>query len=94
MNLSITEDFHPLADLRDQPLDLAEQARSTGRPVVVTRDGKPDVIIVSAEAFQRQLRLANLALLLAEAEADVRQGRTRGAREFFQDLRRGKKVRR
>ncbi len=91
MNLSITEDFRPLTDLENQPLHLAEQARATGRPVVVTTDGRPDVVILSASAFERQLRLANLAALLAEGEADVRSGRTRPAREFFQDLRSGKK---
>ena|SRR5687767_7362360 len=91
MNLSITEDFRPLADFAQQPLDVAAQARATGRPVVITADGRPDVILLSADAFARQLRLANLASLLAEGEADVRNGRTRPAREFFRELRGGKK---
>ncbi|HZL90299.1 MAG TPA: type II toxin-antitoxin system Phd/YefM family antitoxin [Pirellulaceae bacterium] len=90
MNLSITEDFRPLSELERAPLTLVEQARATGRPVIVTAEGKPDVVILSAEAFQRQVALVNLAALLAEGEADVKHGRTRRAREFFKELRGGK----
>ena len=95
MNLSITEDFRPLSELESHSLALAQQARSIGRPVIVTAEGKPDVVILSADAFQRQIALVNLATLLAEGETDLKQGRTRRAREFFKELRGGKtKVRR
>jgi prevent-host-death family protein len=92
MSISLTEDIRTLAELRAEPLAIVKQARQTGRPVVVMNKGKADVIVMDAASFERQLKVANLARLLAEGEADVRAGRTKPVREFFDELRRDKKI--
>jgi prevent-host-death family protein len=90
--VSITNDIRTLAELAAEPLAVVKHARQSGRPVVITAKGKADVVILDARAFEKRLSAANLALLLAPAEADVREGRTRPATEFFAELRRAKKV--
>jgi prevent-host-death family protein len=92
MSMSLTEDFRTLAELQAEPLAVVKQARQSRRPVIVTTKGKADVVIMDAATFEKRLKLANLSRLLMEAEADVRAGRTRPAREFFAELRRDKKV--
>jgi hypothetical protein len=47
---------------------------------------------MDAATFEKRLKLANLSRLLAEAEGDVRAGRTSSAREFFAERRRAKKI--
>ena len=90
--MSPTEDIRTLAELTAEPLAVIKQVRKTGRPVIVTSKGKADVVIIDAESYERRLKLANLARLLAEGEADIRAGRTRPVREFLDELRREKKI--
>ena len=92
MSMSLQEDFRSLAEFERDPREIMRQVHRTGRPVVVTVKGKPDVIVLDAVAFERRLKLVNLAHLLAEAEADVQAGRIRPADEFFSELNRDEKV--
>ena len=96
MSISLTEDFKTAAELKNQTQEILQQIQRTGRPVVVTMDGKPAIVMMVAAAYEQHLHNMNLARLLAEGEADVRAGRTRPASEFFKELRtrtrRGKKI--
>ena len=92
MTTSLTEDFRTLAELESRPRDILDQVHRTGRPVVVTVDGKPDVVILDVATYERRLKALNLALLLAEAEADAKAGRTAPLDAFLDELNRGKTV--
>jgi prevent-host-death family protein len=92
MSRRSTKDIRTLAELQAQPLTVVKRARQTGRPVVITSKGKADVVVMDASSFERQLKLASLTRLLAEGEADIRAGRTKPASEFFDELRREKKI--
>jgi len=91
VTISLTEDFKTLAELKKQPEEVLRQVHKTGRPVVITVDGKPDVVILDAATCERKLRAANLARLLAEGEAAIRAGGTRPAEEVFEELLRADK---
>jgi prevent-host-death family protein len=90
MSISLQEDFRSLAEFEEDPRSVVRQVHRTGRPVVVTVKGKPDLIVIDAAAFERRLKLVNLAHLLAEAEADVQAGRIRPADEFLTEFSRAK----
>jgi prevent-host-death family protein len=91
--MNLVEDIKTVSELKARTKAVLGQVRRTGRPVVVTVNGKPDVVIVDALDYERQKQALNLAALLAEGEADVRAGRVRPAREFLKDLeRRASKV--
>jgi prevent-host-death family protein len=92
MSISIIEDIRTLAELQAEPLAVVKHVRQTRRPVIVTTKGKADVVIMDAASYEKRLKLANLSRLLMEAEEDVRAGRTKPAREFFEELRRDKKA--
>jgi prevent-host-death family protein len=92
MSISLTEDVKTVADLERNPRALVEQARETGRPIVIAEAGKPSVVLIDAAAYEHIVKSLNLARLLAEGEADVRAGRVRPASEFLKELRDAKKV--
>ncbi len=71
---------------------VLDQIRETGRPVVVTVDGKPHAVLVNVETYERKLRSSSLVALLAEGEEDIRHGRTRSASTFLTDSKRARKV--
>jgi len=88
MALSLTEDVKTVSELKNSLRSVFEQIHHTGRPVVVTVNGKPDIVLVDAAQFERKLSALNLAALLAGGEDDIRRGRTRPARAFLRELKR------
>jgi prevent-host-death family protein len=89
MTVSITEDIKSVSELKKKTHEIFEQLHRTGRPIVVTVNGKPDVVLLDAAVFEKKLKALNLGILLAEAEADVKEGRTRPAQEFLKELKEG-----
>jgi prevent-host-death family protein len=81
-----------LDDLERNPKAVVELAHRTKLPVILTSQGRPDVVVIDFSVFEERLKTVNLALLIAEAEADVRAGKVRPAEEFFAELPREKKV--
>ncbi len=95
MPISLSEDIKAFTEFEQRPRKVLKQMHDTGRPVVLTVNGKPDVVMMDVGTYERRLKAANLSQLLLEAEADVAAGRVRPAGEFLKDLERGqKKVRR
>lgn len=92
MSVSLTEDVKTVSELKKNLRAVFQQVHRTGRPVVVTVKGKPDMVLMDASVYERKLRALNVAALLAEGEEDIRRGRTRPAREFFQEFRRARKI--
>ena len=92
MGLSLTEDIKSVSEFKKQVRQVFTQLHRTGRPVVITVNGRPDVVLLDAAVFERTLSDLNLRALLAEGEADVKAGRTRPARAAVRALRRAKNV--
>jgi prevent-host-death family protein len=89
--LDITRDIESLTTFRRRSGDFMKQLRKNKRPVVLTVKGKAAAIVQDAEAYQRLLDIA----AQADAEEGIRQGlddaahgRTRPAREVFDQIRR------
>jgi prevent-host-death family protein len=89
--LDITKDIQSLTTFRRRSGDFMKQLRRNKRPLVLTVRGKAAAIVQDAEAYQRLLDIA----AQADAEEGIRQGlddvahgRTRPAREVFDEIRR------
>lgn len=92
MAASAAMDRKSLADLLHDPVGLIEGVRSTRQPVrIAVRDGS-EVVVVDAESYETALSAAQLRPLLAEAEEDVRAGRTRDMREFLTGFKRDRGI--
>jgi prevent-host-death family protein len=86
MAINVVEDIKSVTDLKVHTRQLLQQVRRTGRPMVITVNGRPDVVMIDAAQYEQQKQLLNLAALLAEGERDIREGRTRPAEEFLKEL--------
>jgi len=89
--LDITKDIQSLTTFRRRSGDFMKQLKKSKRPVVLTVKGKAAAIVQDAEAYQRLLDVA----ASADAEEGIRQGlddvahgRTRPARDVFDEIRR------
>jgi prevent-host-death family protein len=89
--LDITKDIQSLTTFRRRSGDFMKQLKKSKRPVVLTVKGKAAAIVQDAEAYQRLLDIA----ARADSEEGIRQGlddvahgRSRPAKEVFDDIRR------
>jgi prevent-host-death family protein len=88
--LDITQDIQPLTTFRNNSVQMMKQLKKTGRPIVLTVNGKTEAIVQSAEAYQRLLDIAADADEeegIRQAREDIAAGRTYPAREVFDEMR-------
>lgn len=87
MNLS--QDVHPLTDFKRHTADFLAQLKQTGRPVVLTINGKAELVVQDAESYQKLLDLAErLETIQAVKEglASIGRGEGRPMDEVFDAL--------
>jgi prevent-host-death family protein len=93
--LDIARDIQSLSHFKRNTAQVMKQMKKSGNPVVLTVNGKAEVVVQDAAAYQRILALAERAEMmefLHEARADADAGRTVPAREFLQSLGQKKKA--
>jgi PHD/YefM family antitoxin component YafN of YafNO toxin-antitoxin module len=89
--MDIARDIRPLTYFRRQSADVVKRLKATRRPMVLTINGKAELIVQDAVSYQRLLDIA----AQADAREGIRQGledvsrrRTRPSREVFDEIRR------
>ena len=88
--LNLKDDIQPLTTFRNNSVKMMNQLKKTGRPVILTINGKSEAVIQSAEAYQRLLDIAAQADVreaIRQGDEDFAAGRTRPAREVFDEMR-------
>ena len=86
MSISITEDFKTISDLKKKTNEIFKQIHQTGRPVIITVNGKPNAVLLDVGTFERKIQALNLGTLLLEAENDMKKGLVRPARDFLEEI--------
>jgi prevent-host-death family protein len=87
--LNITKDIQSLTTFRRRSGEFLKQLKKSKRPVVLTVKGKAAAIVQDAEAYRRLLDIAARADAregIRQGLEDIREGRVRPAREFFDDF--------
>jgi prevent-host-death family protein len=93
--IDIAEDIQSLSTFKRDTAKMAAQLRKTGRPVVLTVNGKAELVVQDAAAYQRLLELAEQAEMLAllqKGKAEIDAGRTKPAVEALDKLARKYKL--
>ena len=88
--MDITQDIQPLTAFRNRSVELMKQLKETQRPMVLTVNGRPEVVVQDAAAYQRLLDLAATADAIEgirQGQSDVQHGKTRSAREALNEFR-------
>jgi prevent-host-death family protein len=87
--MDITKDIQPMTTFRNHSAEFLEHLKVTKRPMVLTVNGKAAAVVQDAEAYQRLLDIAADASAvegIRQGAEDVASGRTRPAREVFDEL--------
>ncbi|MCQ1538231.1 type II toxin-antitoxin system Phd/YefM family antitoxin [Methanocalculus taiwanensis] len=90
--MSPLEDIRSVTDLKRHTREILDHLHATGRPVILTVNGRADSILLDIKIYEKYLEAANLARLLIPAEKDVENGQTRSASEFIREFKREKQI--
>lgn len=66
--------IRPISDLRNKSQEISDLCHRTGEPVFITKNGRDDLVVMSAAAYEREQARLELYRLLDEAESDRRAG--------------------
>lgn len=86
--LDLANDIRSLSDFKRNTTELLDRIRKTGNPLVLTINGRAEVVVQDAGAYQQLLDRVETVEALQRGLADVKAGRTKPAREVFERLRR------
>lgn len=86
--LDLANDIRSLSDFKRNTVDLLERIRKTGNPMVLTINGKAELVVQAAEAYQALLDRVEAIEGIQRGLADVKAGRTKPASQVFARLRR------
>ena len=92
MSISLAEDIRSVTDLKRHTREILNHVHETGRPLVLTVNGRADLVLIDAKVYEKQLKAMNLARLLSEAEGQVATGQTRPARDFLDEFKNARKI--
>ena len=86
--LDLADDIRSLSDFKRNTVDLLDRLRKTGHPLVLTINGKAELVVQDAEAYQALLDRVEAIEGVQRGLADVKAGRVKPARPVFNRLRR------
>ncbi|HKM51926.1 MAG TPA: type II toxin-antitoxin system Phd/YefM family antitoxin [Isosphaeraceae bacterium] len=87
--LDIKRDIHPLTDFKRNTPEFLRQLRETGEPVVLTINGKAELVVQDARSYQRlreQAERLQTIEAVQESLATMKRGEGRPLEEVFSEL--------
>ena len=88
--LDISRDIHSLTDFKKNTSEFVAQLKETGEPVVLTINGKAELVVQDAVAYQKLRQIAEEARVLEgirQGIEDMKAGRTMSLDEFKEHAR-------
>ena len=76
----------PIRDLKDT-VKISELCHQTGEPIYITKNGYGDMVLMSMKAYEERLLMLDVFEKLAEAEEDIKAGKTMDAKAALKELR-------
>ena len=86
--LDLANDIRSLSDFKRNTVDLLDRIRTTGHPMVLTVNGKAELVVQDAAAYQALLDRVEALEGIQRGVADVKAGRAKPAQQVFDKLRR------
>jgi prevent-host-death family protein len=93
--LNVTTDIHSLTDFKRRTGEFIEQIKETGHPLVLTLNGKAELVVQDAASYQRLIDAVDRAEAIEgirKGLKSVKEGRTRPVEEVFEEIRREHEV--
>jgi len=87
--MDITQDIRPLTEFKRDTSRFVSRLKQTGRPAILTVNGKPSLVVIDAQAWQDiqgQIEYANTVAAIHAGLKQIRAGQGMDAEAFFDEL--------
>ena len=87
--INLTQDIQPLSTFKRNTNQLITQMKNTGHPIVLTINGKAELVIQDATSYQKLLdTIEELETIIGIKQGleDLAQGRTRPVNQFIEEM--------
>ena len=87
--INLCQDIHPLTTFKRNTNQLITQMKNTGHPIVLTINGKAELVIQDATSYQKLLdTIEELETIIGIKQGleDLAQGRTRPVNQFIEEM--------
>lgn len=89
--LNIKTDIHSISDFKRKTPDFVKRLKKTGKPVVLTMNGRAQVVVQDAESYQNMLDILERVKdidAIREGLSDIDQGNTLSLNAFDKEMKR------
>jgi len=86
--IDVTQDIHSLTNFKRNSSGLMKRMKKTGRPLVLTVNGKAEAVLLDAATYQEVAGQLDAVASVRRGLAQARKGAGRPADEVFDDLER------
>lgn len=93
--INLGKDIRSLSDFKRNTSDLVGRMRESGNPMVLTVNGKAELVVQDAAAYQKLLEALDYAEAVRGIRSgldDVANGRTQPAKQAFAEIRRKHRI--
>jgi len=84
--IDVTKDIHSVTHFKRNSTDLMKQMKKTGRPLVLTVNGKAEVVLLDAARYQDVASHLDTVAAIRRGLAETRQGLGRPMEEILDEL--------
>lgn len=87
--LNLSKDIHSLTEFKRNTTEFIEHLKQTKHPLVLTVNGKAELVVQDAESYQALLEAAELVETLKGIKRgieEMKQGKGKKAKDFFSEL--------
>ena len=87
--INLTQDIQPLSTFKRNTNQLITQMKNTGHPIVLTINGKAELVIQDATSYQKLLDTIEELETIMELKKgleDMAQGHTRPVNQFVEEM--------
>ena len=89
--MKLTRDIQSLSVFKRDTSKFLRQMKKTGQPIVLTVNGKAEMIVQDADSYEQSLREWDRRDRIASVKrgiADMKAGRTKSAKEVYSEFER------
>lgn len=76
----------PIKDLKNTA-EISELCHKTDEPIYITKNGYGDMVIMSMDSFERQMKQMKMYAELENSEEQIKDGRVKDARKSLASMR-------
>ena len=84
----VTPDIHSLTTFKRKSSNLMKRMKKTGRPLVLTVNGKAEAVLLDAKDYQHVAEQLDAVASIRQGLLEAEQGLGRPAKEVFDEIRR------